>query len=235
MRTICLLVVLALAVVVATPAYADSITLDLDEHFGATASDGTLSVTFTDITLDDNVTSAVRITFNAGALATDEHVKNWYFSFSGDGGTTFDASALSFAHTGETDWDTSASGSVTITQGANRDKGAGGEGMQADGDGIYNLLVEFASGESDNRFIGGETISIVVTGSGISASDFIYIAATGGGNGPFYSASHVGSTGTTNADSDWLGAGSPVPEPGTLVLLGLGLAGLGARRRRSAA
>ena len=120
-------VVLGLATI--SPVQADSITLVLDTHFGAVASDG-----FLKLTIDDGGTAGtVDVTFDASMLASDEYVSAWYFNFDGSGlDVDFNTA---FADIGEL---------ASFTRSPVQD-------LKADGDGQYNLLFSF--NQSGNTFV----------------------------------------------------------------------------------
>ena len=81
----------------------------------------------------------------------------------------------------------------------------------------------------DDTFVAMDQSVWTVKKTGLDAPDFADLAAPGGGAGPYYSAVKLGNaywgTGTNPAPE-------PVPEPGMLMLLGAGLLGVWAVRRR---
>lgn len=116
----------------------------------------------------------------------------------------------------------------------------GAEAFKADGDGYYDIELQFNTGGGSSATFGnGESVTYLLGGiSGLTASDFEYLSAPSGSAGPFYAAAHIQGIGTGNV-SAWVEPGlgpMPVPEPGVSALLGMTagvwLAGRFARRRR---
>ncbi len=101
----------------------------------------------------------------------------------------------------------------------------GEDGFKADGDGYYDLQLQFTT-STLGSFNGGEAVTYLLAGiNGLAAGDFAYLSSPGGGVGPFYGAAHIQGTGT-GSSSAWLepAAGATfyvVPEPGIGALLSL--------------
>ena len=88
--------------------------------------------------------------------------------------------------------------------------------FKADGDGWYDILLDFNT-DTAGAFNGGEAVTYRLALPGLTENAFDFMSAPGGGHGPYLTAAHLLSLGQTQ-DSAWI----TVPEPATMVLLGLG-------------
>lgn len=106
--------------------------------------------------------------------------------------------------------------------------GIGGPGNQYK----WDLLVDFAQGPPNTRMHQGRTINFQLTGMGLTETDFLSKASTTPSHSDqLYGLFHLqGINNTPGVGSTWYGA---VPEPATMIALGIGLAAVSARRRKS--
>jgi hypothetical protein len=102
------------------------------------------------------------------------------------------------------------------------------DAFQADGDGRYDILIDFSTAAA-NRLLAGEVVIFDVTSTtvGFTSDSFLVFSAPGGGNGPFRAAAHIQAL--PNGESDFV---AEIPEPTSMLLLGTGLATLAAGLRR---
>jgi hypothetical protein len=165
-------------------------------------------------TFDDGGSAGtVDLTITALGLVGDEKVKGVYFNLD----PALDPTQLVF--------------SAPIKTGQFEDPGInlGIDGYKADGDGYYDILIEFNPDGANEAFNGGEAVEYTITLASLTANSFDFISAPDGGEGEYVTAAHLQSLDTTG-DSAWV----TTPEPATVCLLGLGALSLirSSRRRR---
>ncbi|MBW2417093.1 MAG: PEP-CTERM sorting domain-containing protein [Deltaproteobacteria bacterium] len=202
---------------------ATTVTFELNFEFsGATAPEGTAP--WSTITIDDTAdaggANSVRVSMTNTNLTDAEYVSELTLNLN----PLLDPTDLSF-----TAIDTSAVDD-------NVDFATGVDDFQADGDGKFDvqLVLPPPPGAFAKKFTAGETISFDLTySSALSATDFDFPSAPGGGQGSYNAAAHVQGIGPSDDDSGWIGP-VPVPEPATALLLAGGLVALAAGSRRSA-
>ena len=115
----------------------------------------------------------------------------------------------------------SAVGSMNVSFGSNA--------FKADGDGKYDLLLEFPTADAANRFESGESITFTLTATNLTSDSFDDLSLPAGGNGPFRVAAHVQNTASSGGLSVWI---TETPEPTSMLLLGTGLIGIAAGVRK---
>ncbi|GAC1454513.1 MAG: hypothetical protein PVSMB6_10380 [Steroidobacteraceae bacterium] len=106
----------------------------------------------------------------------------------------------------------------------------GEDAFKADGDGRYDVLLNYPAGSGAGTFSGtlSSSYDITYSGSGtLSAASFYFLSTPMGGHGPFLAAAHVqNTTGAGAGGSGWLAPVPQVPLPAALWLFICGLGGL---------
>ncbi|MEN6508074.1 MAG: PEP-CTERM sorting domain-containing protein [Smithella sp.] len=213
-KAITAVVVLFGIIAFSLPLCAETIVFNYNFEFsGAVSPAGTspwLKATF-----EDAGSGKVRLTFEASGLVGTEYVGESSFNFN----PLLDLAKLNI----------SAITGVTVNA------QTGLDAFKADGDGYFDILFDYPQAEAF-RFGAGDKAEYLIelTGGSLTPEDFKYKSvnsATG-----YYVAAHVQSIGTGGQGSGWV-TGDPstgvlVPEPGTMLLLGIGLLGLGITSRK---
>jgi len=121
---------------------------------------------------------------------------------------------------------TAIGGTLGVTFGSNA--------FKADGDGLFDILVNSPVSGS-NRLAPGESVTFTLTATGLTSDSFLdfscSVCPTAGSNGPFRIAAHVQGTLSSGGGSVWIAEGS-MPEPTSMMLLGTGLLGIAAGIRK---
>jgi hypothetical protein len=198
---------------------ANTVEFDYNNTFSGTSPSGSapwMTATFSDVSAN-----TVSLTLSGAGLVGTEYVKGWYFNVN-----NINPGSLSFA-----EWSQIGTfQAATISQGT--------DSYKADGSGKYDILFGFATANNNGqRFMSGDAITYIITGTGLDALDFDALCTASAGMGPFYSAAQVCAI-PSNGQSGWVnptGASNDRAVPDiatTILLLGLGLSLLETMRRK---
>lgn len=189
----------------------------VQEFSGADPPQGTQPPAWLTATFDDSFGGAntVRLTMAATNLVGTEFVDDWLFNLD----PVLDPTLLSFAAVG-----TQPASPIAVQTGVNA--------FKADGDGWYDILVDYTTSGAQDRFTANEVVTYDITYTApMTALAFDYPSSTGGGQGTYDSAAHVQGIYQDESGSGWIGPNG-IPEPGALLLIGSLLIGLGIISRR---
>ncbi len=196
-------------------AQAAVVAFDYSQAFSGTAP--TTSAPWLTATFDDHsAVGNVSLVIAANGLGS-QSVTSIYFNL--DPALSVSSLVFSFNAGG------SSAPAPTVLQGTNA--------YRADGDGYYDIKLDFPPPNGAERFDNSDTAFFTISGANLTASSFRFLSYPGPGNnaGPFYSAAHIQGIptgyGTTGG---WV---APVPVPAALWMFVPALLGMtGFMRRR---
>jgi hypothetical protein len=219
--------ILGTGLLAAGPAVADTLTFNLDTVFNPPVA-GTAP--YVVAKFESATPGIVTLTLSAPGLTPGEFVGSFYFNVPGDLGDAANLNAASFSVEGDALKGGSAVDYVH---------------QKADGDGYYDVRVDFDNGAIRNGSPQTVTLKGADAFAAMNASWFNYQGESGGGayTGPFYVAAHIQNV-PPNDCSGWLSSDGPqggevpgVPLPATsaacLTLLGIVAARRGRRQRET--
>ncbi len=120
-------------------------------------------------------------------------------------------------------------GGINITSSDSKFEGfSASQDGQNDSGGSFDLQIDFDIAPPSDRFLAGDSAIMTATGSGLTENSFDALSA---GNQQWQGMIHFISIPPEGDSAKVVTGNDPVPEPATLMALGLGLAALIKRRR----